>query len=205
MLTAKDIMAVHVVTVDKRTTIREAAARMDSHDVGSVLVVENNIPVGIVTETDFTRQVVAQARDLHEPIHTIMTSPLHSCLPEADIMQVAHALRSNHIKKLPVISGGKLYGVVTQTDVIRHVVSTIQDLAHQYKQGTLTGEQYATQATELFHTFNNSLDEVSKNWHMKCLACDYRFLAAENHGSLSITSCPKCASTHIAYDQNPEI
>ena len=205
MLTAKDIMASHVVTVDKQTTIYDAAAKMDAHDVGSVLVVENNIPIGIVTETDFTRKVVAQATDLRKPIQSIMSKPLHSCLPEADIMQVAHALRSNHIKKLPVISGGKLYGVVTQTDVVRHIVSTIQDLAHQYTQGTLTGDQYATQAAEIFHTFHNSLDAVSKNWHMKCLVCDYRFLAAENQGSLTLSSCPKCNSTRIAYDQNPEL
>lgn len=205
MLAAKDIMSTHLVQVRPDLAIADAAEKMNTHDVGSLIVVENNMPVGIVTETDFTRRVVAENTPRTHPIRNIMSSPLYHCDPEADLMQVAHTMRTNHIKKLLVISGERLRGVITQTDVVRHVVSSVQDLAHQYSQGSLSGDQYAQQAAELFHTFHHSLDEVSKNWHMKCDSCGYKFLAAEQDGVLSINECPSCHSSHIAYDKNPNI
>lgn len=196
-------MSTHLVEVERSTTIQEAAEKMDVHDVGSVLVVEAGMPIGIVTEADFTRKVVVNSIDSSEPISRIMSSPIHFVAPEADLMQAAHAFRTNHIKKLPVVRGDRLYGMVTQTDVIRHIVSTIQELARQYTKGSLSSKQYADQAAALFHTFHNSLDDVTRNWHMRCQECDYRFLAAERKGKLNMSRCPHCSSSKIIYDQNP--
>ncbi len=60
MPTVKDLMTKNVVTIDSDKTVLEAAALMSEKDIGDLVVMENNSPVGIVTERDFVRRVLAE-------------------------------------------------------------------------------------------------------------------------------------------------
>ena len=59
MPTVKDLMTKNVLTIDANKTVIEAAVLMSQNDVGDLVVMENNTPVGIVTERDFVRRVLA--------------------------------------------------------------------------------------------------------------------------------------------------
>lgn len=205
MIQASDAMSTNLVFLDVQTTIHEAANTMAQHQIGSIIVTEEGLPVGIVTETDMSRKVVARKLAYEDPIKKIMSSPLHTCSVDAQLLEVANMLEQKRIKKMPLVSENKLYGLITQTDIVRYVVSQVQNLATQYTQGTLSSEQYAQQSAALFHQFDNSLDEVSRSWHMICDSCKKRFMAEEAKGHLQPSKCPYCSSVSISYDQNPDI
>lgn len=205
MLQVREIMSKHVVTVQKDDTIRQAAKAMAHHRIGSLLVTEHQLPVGIVTESDFTRKAMAQDLPPQTPVKRIMTTPIYYSGPDADIIEVANSMRQNHIKKLPVIAGDQLLGVVTQTDIISHIFDSIKSLEAAYKQGNLTPQQYAQQSSELFHNFSSTLEGITKQWHMRCKDCGHRFLDPEHDGDLETQTCPQCGSGKIEYDQDPRI
>jgi CBS domain-containing protein len=62
MPTVKDLMTKDVLTIDANKTVIEAATLMSQNDIGDLVVMENNTPVGIVTERDFVRRVIAMGK-----------------------------------------------------------------------------------------------------------------------------------------------
>ena len=75
-ITVKDIMTKSVISVDTTITVNEAAKMMEDAKVGAVIVMENNTPVGIVTDRDFAVKIVAHAYQITTPVKQIMSSPL---------------------------------------------------------------------------------------------------------------------------------
>jgi len=116
-----DCMQKVVVTLNEDSTVMEAAKLMRDKKVGSVVIVKDDLPVGIVTEGDITYHVVAEGRD---PRKTLMKEIMHSKLkvigPNELIEKVAGILRDEGIKRLPVVNDkGKLIGIIGETDIVR--------------------------------------------------------------------------------------
>jgi CBS domain-containing protein len=107
-----------VVTASLDLTIREAAEVMSAKNISSLILVENDVPRGIVTDRDLREKVVARGMDIGEPISTIMTVSLikiearHLCF-EA-LLKMIHF----NIHHLVVVDEGKLKGVVTNHDLM---------------------------------------------------------------------------------------
>lgn len=116
---AKDIMKHQVVTVDSSMSVMDTAKIMDDVDIGCVVVIENNIAVGIVTERDFVKRVVSQGIPLSTPIKQVMSSPLIVVNPEENIWEVAELMKQKRIHKIPVVHQNLLVGIVTTTDLTR--------------------------------------------------------------------------------------
>ena len=116
---AKDIMKNQVVTVDSSMTVLDTAKMMDDANIGCVVVLENNIAVGIVTERDFVKRVVSKGIPLTTPIKKIMSSPLIVVNPEENIWEVAELMKQRRIHKVPVVQESRLVGIVTTTDLTR--------------------------------------------------------------------------------------
>jgi len=132
-VSVKDIMTKAVVSVDAATTISYAAKMMEDTQVGSLVVTENNTPVGIVTERDFAVKVVAHACNLATPVRMIMSSPLYSISPEESIRMIADFMYTRGIRKLPVIDNDKVVGIVTATDLVKQfALCTGEDLKKMY-------------------------------------------------------------------------
>lgn len=117
----KDLMTKDVLTVDVNKTIVEAAVLMSQSDVGDLVVVENNTPVGIVTERDFVRRVLAVGKSTSTKVSEIMSTPLRVIDPEAPIKEAARRMVNKGIRRLVVIKDNKLVGIVTTTDFARHL------------------------------------------------------------------------------------
>ena len=104
----KDYMSKGVLTIDKDKTIVEAAELMTQKGVGDILVLDGEIPRGIVTERDFVRRVVAKRKPLDAKISDIMTKPLITIGPEATLNVAARRMVNNKIRRLPVMKHHKV-------------------------------------------------------------------------------------------------
>lgn len=119
-LKVEDIMIKDVVTIDINTTARQAAKIMNKHEIGCLIVSSKGKAVGIITERDLLKRVVAEARDPEKTkVKEIMSKPLIVVEPEMDLEEAAKLMFKMKIKKLPVVNNDGLSGLVTLTDLAR--------------------------------------------------------------------------------------
>jgi len=115
-----DIMVDEVITTDKDATVKDAVELMNKYEIGCLVVLENGKPVGIITERDLLKRVLAKSKDpSNTKVMEIMSKPLLSVTPNVEIEDAAKLMIQNKIKKLPIIEKGKLLGLVTLTDILR--------------------------------------------------------------------------------------
>ena len=117
----KDVMTKTVITVESNKTVIEAAALMAENDVGNLIVMDDNTPIGIVTERDFVRRVLAKEKPSKTKISEIMSTPLRVIDPDASLKEAARRMVRKRIRRLPVIKDNKLVGIITSTDFARHL------------------------------------------------------------------------------------
>ncbi|HVL86658.1 MAG TPA: CBS domain-containing protein [Candidatus Thermoplasmatota archaeon] len=106
-----------VVTVDPSDTIRQAAARMRERRVGCVVVAQAGLPGGVLTESDIVR-LVASGADLDRMrVAEAMSSPVVTVEPGASLDAAAELMRARNLKRLVVVLGSDIRGVLTVRDV----------------------------------------------------------------------------------------
>jgi len=112
-------MVKKVITVDRDETVDKAVDKMNEYGIGCLIVVSDGIAVGILTERDLLKRVLAKAKDPKETkVHEVMTQPLIYVSPDTDIDKAKAIMSKFGIKKLPVIdSEGHLVGLITVTDI----------------------------------------------------------------------------------------
>lgn len=115
----RDIMTRPVITADSELDVLAAAMKMGSANVGCLIVVSGQRPIGILTERDLVKKVVATAADPRVlTVGEVMSSPLVSISPDASLREAALKMLRSGVKRLPVISEGKLVGIITDTDLV---------------------------------------------------------------------------------------
>ena len=116
----EDIMVEKVITVEADATVRDAAKLMNKHDIGCLVVVGKGKPIGIVTERDMLKRVLAESEELKRiNVQEIMSKPLVKGKLGMEIESVAKIMFTKKIKKLPIVEKDKLVGLVTLTDLLR--------------------------------------------------------------------------------------
>jgi CBS domain-containing protein len=132
-ITVKDIMTKSIISVDATLTVNEAAKMMEDAKVGAVIVMENNTPVGIVTDRDFAVKIVAHAYQITTPVKQIMSSPLIATSPDETVLMAADLMYTRDIRKLPVIDNDQVVGMITATDLVKQLaISTEDDIQKMY-------------------------------------------------------------------------
>jgi len=121
MATVKDLMTKRTLTIDSQGTVFEAAQLMSRKGVGDLIVVDNEMPVGIVTERDFVRRLVAKERPYDTKVSDMMTKPLITISPDASIKEAARKMVKHGIRRLPVLKDHKLMGILVVSDFARHL------------------------------------------------------------------------------------
>ena len=112
------IMKNSILTIDSSVPAYEAAKMMEELNVGSLVVAENNVPVGIITDRDFAIKITAHSYPRDTPIRRIMSSPIISIGPFDTLLVAAELMSSKKLRKLPVIQDEQLVGIITTTDLI---------------------------------------------------------------------------------------
>jgi CBS domain-containing protein len=132
-MTIAHVMTKSVISVDSTMTINETAKMMEDAKVGAVIVMENNKPVGIVTDRDFAVKVAAHAYQISVPVKQIMSSPLVSINSDETIRAASDLMHSKGVRKLPVIDDGNVVGIITATDIVNLLaVSVEEDMRDMY-------------------------------------------------------------------------
>lgn len=121
LLLVRDVMVTELKTASPDSLVIEVVRKMNEHRIGSILVVDRSKPVGIVTEGDILRKVVEPRLDSTGiKVRHIMSAPVHTIKEDSSIEDAARAMTKLNVKRLAVVSNGKLVGIVTNTDLIRN-------------------------------------------------------------------------------------
>ena len=138
LITVKDIMTKSVISVDAGITVNEAAKMMEDAKVGSVIVMENNMSIGIVTDRDFGVKVAAHAYQISTPIKQIMSSPLIAISPDETVWMISDLMYTRGVRKLPVIENEQVIGIVTATDLVNQLaISTEEDIQKMFHESVI--------------------------------------------------------------------
>ncbi len=115
----KEVMTREVCTVRKSDTVHTLAKKMLEYGVGSAVVVENGKPIGIVTEKDLIAKVVAKNKTPAKvKVEEVMSHPIITINPNTSLRDAATLMIKRGIRRLPVIEGGVLVGIITDNDIL---------------------------------------------------------------------------------------
>jgi CBS domain-containing protein len=112
-------MATTPVTCPMETDVQQAAQLMRDNRISSLCIMDQARLMGIVTTRDLSGKVLAEALPVTTPVSQIMARDLVTLSPAAIGSDVLHAMMERHIGHIPIVEGGKLVGIVTQTDLTR--------------------------------------------------------------------------------------
>lgn len=116
----RDFMTQNPTSCDPSATVVDAAKVMASEDVGSVPVVKDGRLAGVVTDRDIVVRVLAEGRDPNSTtVGEIASSDLETVSPDDDLNTALRKMASAKVRRLPVVDGDELVGIVAQADVAR--------------------------------------------------------------------------------------
>lgn len=129
----KNVMAKPVITIDQGSSAQEAAKIMSEKGIGCIVVTDRGKPVGITTERDILQRVVAKGfHASHVKMKDIMSEPLININGNMSIINAIRIMERNKVRRLLVMEGEKLVGIVTQRDLLRalafHVIISFRPL-----------------------------------------------------------------------------
>jgi acyl dehydratase/CBS domain-containing protein len=116
-----DVMQSPVATVSAETTAATAAARCDEKDIGSLVVVDDGDPVGIVTSADFVRLLGTTAEPDARAVESFMSAPVVTTSPDATVGEAVETMREADVSRLVVVANHQVVGILSTDDVARVV------------------------------------------------------------------------------------
>ncbi len=126
MAKVRDIMQKNVITIEKTKKAQDAAIMLKDKEISFLVVVNDNKPIGIVSERDIVRKIVADNKESQStPLETIMSKNFKWVEPSASIESAVQKMLNNNIRRLVVLENGELVGVITQTDLTEFLRSKI--------------------------------------------------------------------------------
>ncbi len=120
-----------IYTVKPEMRVYEAIRVMGENNIGSVLVMDGEQMVGILTERDYARKVVLQGKfSANTFVHEIMTPHpgLHTVTPNDSIEDCMHIMTNHKVRHLPVLDNGHLHGLVSIGDVVSMYIGQQKDI-----------------------------------------------------------------------------
>ena len=116
----KDVMVREIITVNSPTKIRDAVELMNKKQIGCLVVTRKGSPVGIMTERDVLKKIVCSCKNPEQTrVSEIMSKPLIVGRVDMDWLEAVQLMLDRNIKKLPILDGERLVGLVTLTDIAR--------------------------------------------------------------------------------------
>ncbi|RPF22453.1 CBS domain-containing protein [Myceligenerans xiligouense] len=117
-----------VVTISGDQSVRDLLALLAEHRIGAVVVSGDGVRVdGIVSERDVVRRLHADGDGiLDAAVARIMTSEVHTCEPEATLDELMALMTEHRVRHVPVLADGRLAGIVSIGDVVKHRIAEVQ-------------------------------------------------------------------------------
>jgi CBS domain-containing protein len=129
MVLVRDVMSKDVKVVRPDSSVKEVVADMNKFNIGSIVVVQGDIPVGVISERDILRRVVEPCLSPESlTARQVMTSPVVTISETASIEEAAKLMTKKKVRKIPVMKKQKLVGIVTFTDIVTNALTTLSIL-----------------------------------------------------------------------------
>lgn len=163
----KDAMITRVITATPNHTVFEASKIMKKEDVGSIVIVEGSKPVGIVTREDIVDKVTAKdLKSSSVSIKNIMSKKLVTCSPDNSITEVAKLMSKYRYERIPVVSMGKLVGIISAREIAR-VAPALLEITTEHlrmEEPSLIVEETTSGECELCGNYAEELYFVNDKW-----------------------------------------
>ncbi len=128
-MTVNDIAATDVVTATEDATLAEIARTMGDEGVGCVPIVENDEPVGIVTDRKIALSLADDGDASNRAVGNIMTRDLITIESDASVHDAIEQMEDAGIRRIPVVEDGQLTGLITLDDVLVTVADELDEVA----------------------------------------------------------------------------
>jgi CBS domain-containing protein len=129
-MTVSDLARTDPIAATRDASIATVSALMRDETVGSVVIVEDGAPVGIVTDRDVAVRVVAEGQNPDDvTAGDVMTADPVTVDVDAGLMDLTSTMAEHDVRRVPVVDGGELYGIITLDDVDQLLSDERQHLA----------------------------------------------------------------------------
>lgn len=116
-----------VITIRPDATVRDLIGLLAEHNVGALVVSEDGTSVhGIVSERDVVRRLKDDASVLDAEVSAIMTSEVRTCTGQESVNDLMEIMTSGRFRHIPVVEDGRLTGIVSIGDVVKHRMSELE-------------------------------------------------------------------------------
>ena len=133
-MAVREIMSVNVVTITPDEPISDVAKLMNDTDIGAIIIVDKERPVGVVTESDIVRRVVAEGKDPKTVTASeVMSSPLIHVTPDTPLTEAMRVMARGNIRRVAVLKKNVLAGIITSRDILRWSPELIDVLVESLK------------------------------------------------------------------------
>ena len=138
----KEAMKTNLAVVDPSITVIEAAKIMKKRKIGNVIVVQDKQPVGILTESDILKKVVAEGKNPGEVlVKEVMSTPILITDPYISLEEAMKKMSKCNVRRLPVIEDDKLIGIITLKDISR-MSPILHEISREWHDITMRDESY---------------------------------------------------------------
>lgn len=122
----RDVMTADVCTIPETATLRDAIRMMSEKNVSSLIVVcKGERQFGIITRKDAINQLVIKEGNADIQLSKVMTALLISVEPDLRVKDAAMRMELYKVRRLPVLKEGKLAGIISTSDVFRHLIKSL--------------------------------------------------------------------------------
>ena len=118
MAKVRKVMLTDVPTLKKEDRIEDAARLLTKTENGCLIIIENDVPIGILTELDVVRHIKSPKKNLKQPVGSIMSSPITFMTPDTKLDEALKMIDTKRFRKYPVIENNRLVGLVTKNDIV---------------------------------------------------------------------------------------
>lgn len=115
-----------VITIGPAAPVRDAVKLLEENNIGALVVMDGERPVGILSERDIIRRAASNEGLFGEPVRELMTHQLITGLPQDDIYSVMHTMTEKRFRHLPILDEGRLIGIVSIGDLLKAQRDTYQ-------------------------------------------------------------------------------
>ena len=117
-----------VITIDSDASVFDAIKLMADRAVGSLLVMDGESLIGIVTERDYARKVILKGRSSDEtPVGDIMTKKVITSQPQQSVNECMALMTKRRMRHLPIVVNDKVVGIISISDLVEAIISDQQE------------------------------------------------------------------------------
>ena len=146
----RDIMSSDVISLSPKSKVIDAAKKMASKNISSVIVTVRKKPIGIITERDMIKRVLTPKKDPELlTLEEIMTKDPVCLQPDSTVVQAAKLMKKNGFRRFPVVEKDILVGIITETDILDGLVDTIKHLNWKLVNTRMAMEEFMKQIEQL--------------------------------------------------------